>query len=99
MPSRIVPNPNCCTNPRYLCPQCSTTACKAVAVVANSHDGLFRRQKVDPKDVLLISKIDWTLNQSHQTKYSDCGCSRKAHVTNVRVDYPEDSLLLPKIVW
>lgn len=91
--SRFVPNPRCCSDPRYLCPECSTAACEAVAVVANNRGHFHRRQKVDPDDGLPIPAIDWTLNQ---TKHVDCGCSKKSHVTNVLA---ETGLPIPKPDW
>lgn len=84
MSSSYVPNPNCCTDPRYLCPRCSTAACEAAGIVVNAQDRLFRRRRVDPNDILPMPKIDWTLNQERTTNRAECGCS-KSHVTNVRI--------------
>lgn len=97
--SRFVPNPSCCTDPRYLCPRCSTAACEAAGGVANAQVGIPLRQKVDPDDVLPTPTIDWTLNQSHPKKHADCGCSKTSHATDVREEYPEDILPTPKMIW
>ncbi len=79
MSSSYVPNPNCCTDPRHLCPRCSEAACEGAEIAANTQGHLFRRRRVDPNAVLPRPRIDWTLNQSKQSK-PDCGCSSVADV-------------------
>ena len=94
--SQYVPNPRCCTDSRYLCSRCSTAACKAAALVANAQFRGHRRLTVDPDDGLPIPTIDWTLNQSRQTKHPDCGCSKTSHVSNI---LEETGLPIPKPDW
>lgn len=96
--SNWVPNRDCCSCPSNLCSKCAKAACEAADLAINSAPGLPRYRTLDPDAILPIPKIDWTLNESHATKQTKCGCSKQSFVTNVPPGYPE-ILPLPKMVW
>jgi len=93
-PNITTPNPKCCSDPRYLCPRCSTRACD---LALNSAADFLRRQsrRPDPQAILPVPVINWA--EASVTAEAECQCKRMKppQTRNTR----SAGLAIPKPNW